>query len=234
MLRIAIVDDDPALREQIRGYLARFGREAQESLETRTFSLAESFLSGYQPVYDIVLMDIDMPGINGLEAAHRMRQLDERVVLLFVTNLAQYALRGYEVDATDFVVKPLTYETFAYKMGRAVRHLSRSPRPSLLLKTEDGSAAVPIDHIQYVEVQGHSVFYHTTRGLFRMRGSLKQTFESLHDPQFFICNKCYIVNLAYVTGVDGKCIEVGGDQIEVSRPKKKALMDALAAYHNQV
>ncbi len=233
MLRIAVVDDEQLIRAQLQQYLERFGKEHQERIEVEYFHFPELFLNNYKPVYDIVLMDIDMPGLNGIETARRMRKLDERVVLLFVTNLAQYALQGYEVDATDFVVKPLSYSKVEYKLLRAIRHLPPTNRPYLILKTEQGAATVSIDDVKYVEVQSHNVFYHTVKETYRIRGSLKQTIEELNDPQFFLCNKCYLVNLAYIDSVEGNSIVVDGEVIEVSRPKKKAMMDALAAYHNR-
>lgn len=233
MLRIAVVDDEKMILDRLEEYLTRYGILHEVQFDIRKFHFPELFLSDYKPVYDIVLMDIDMPGMNGLEAARRMRALDETVILLFVTNLAQYALHGYEVDATDFVVKPLSYDKFDYKMSRAIKHLARKERPYLLLKTEQGTATIGIDSVKYIEVQGHNIFYHTAQETYRVRGSLKQTMEELNDPQFFLCNKCYLVNLACVTAVNGNTVIADGEAIEVSRPKKKALMDALAAYHNR-
>lgn len=233
MKRIAIVDDDERVRNLLASYLARYSEEHCETFMPSVFAFPELFLTNYKPVYDIVLMDIDMPGMNGLEAARRLRELDERVVLLFITNLAQYAINGYEVQAADFVVKPVSYEKFEQKLTRALRFVPESTRPSLLIRTENGTVTVDIDDAKYIEVQGHYVFYHTPREVYRVRGSLKQTVEEINDEQFFVCDKCYIVNLAYVEAVNGNSVVVDGETVNVSRPKKKALMDALAAYHNR-
>lgn len=233
MRRVAIVDDDARIRDQLQSYFAQYSENHKEQFQLSVFSFAELFLTNYKPVYDIVMMDIDMPGMNGLEAAHRLRKLDERAVLLFVTNLAQYAINGYEVSATDFIVKPVSYRTFEYKLTRALKYVPEGGRPMLLLKTETGLATVAMDDVKYVEVEGHNVFYHTEKEVYRARGSLKQTEQELNDPQFFMCDKCCLVNLAYVEAVNGSMITVGGEELSVSRPKKKAFMDALAAYHNK-
>lgn len=233
MWRIAIVDDEERIREQLKAYFRRYESERKEQFQVSLFGFAELFLTNYKPEYDVILMDIDMPGMDGLKAAHRLRALDERAVLIFVTNLAQYAINGYEVSATDFVVKPVSYRTFDQKLTRALSRIPGNTRPSLLLKTETGIATVEMYDVKYIDVQGHNIFYHTAKETYRIRGSLKQAERELNDPSFFMCDKCCLVNLAYVEAVDGSTITVGGQELSVSRPKKKAFMDALAAYHNR-
>lgn len=233
MRRIAIVDDQAFIREQLRNYTERYRREAGEQFTLSTFENAELFLTNYRPEYDIVLMDIDMPGMDGLTAAHRLRAMDPSVVLMFVTNLAQYAIRGYEVSAVDFVVKPVNYDQFAYKLTRALKLTPSTERRKLLIRTEIGTVTLDRDDVTFVEVQGHNLFYHTDGTVYRVRGSLKQAEETFGELPFFTCNKCYIVNLAYVEEVRENVTVVAGEEIIVSRPKKKAFMEALAGFYNR-
>lgn len=233
MRRIAIVDDQASIREQLRNYTERYRREAGEQFTLSTFENAELFLTNYRPEYDIVLMDIDMPGMDGLTAAHRLRAMDPSVVLMFVTNLAQYAIRGYEVSAVDFVVKPVNYDQFAYKLTRALKLTPSTERRKMLIRTEMGTVTLDRDDVTFVEVQGHNLFYHTDGAAYRVRGSLKQAEETFGELPFFTCNKCYIVNLAYVEEVRENVTVVAGEEIIVSRPKKKAFMEALAGFYNR-
>lgn len=233
MRRIAIVDDDERIRNQLKEYLERYEQETGETFLVSEFGFAELFLTNYKPEYDIVFMDIDMPGMNGLSAAKRLRELDERVVLIFATNLAQYAINGYEVAATDFIVKPFRYDKFSQKLGRALKFVPESTRPTLLIRTESATVTVELDDVIYVEVNGHNVFYHTAKDVYRVRGSLKQAEEELNDSKFFVCDKSCMVNLDYVEEISGNMITVAGQKLCVSRSKRKPLMDALAAHHNR-
>lgn len=230
--KIAVVDDQAAVQRTMQDYFRRYTQEKGEQFQLFFFENAERFLERYRPVYDVVLMDIDMPGMNGMDAAHRLRNLDESVVLMFVTNLAQYAIKGYEVSAVDFVVKPVTYSKFAFKLNRALKLVPSKERPTVLIRTELGTITLEQDRITYVEVQGHNLFYHTDKNVYTMRGSLRHAEEELDADKFFLLHKCYIVNLAYVEEVNGFTVVVAGEEITVSRPKKKAFMEALAAYHN--
>ena len=216
----------------MQSYFERYQQEHQQQFRLSLFGNAELFLNQYKPVYDVVLMDIDMPGMNGMAAARRLRKLDEQVVLMFVTNLAQYAINGYEVSAVDYVIKPLDYAKFEFKLTRALSMAPPKNKQMVFVRTEDGIVSVDQEDVTYVEVQGHSLFYHTVSETYRVRGSLKQAEADFMPPRFFTCNKCYIINLSYVEEVKNNVAVVAGEEVMISRPKKKAFMDALAAYYN--
>ena len=121
MLRCAIVEDSPRELEHLKECLARYSAERDIPLETTVFGDAASFLEHYRADYDIVFMDIELPGINGMEAAHRLREIDRQVILIFVTNMAQFAVKGYEVDALDYIIKPAQYGPLSIKLDRAAQ-----------------------------------------------------------------------------------------------------------------
>lgn len=130
MWNVAIVEDEAESSELLRAFLERFEKEAKVSLSVSSFADGMDFISDYTPKYDLVLLDIDMPHLNGLAAAKKLRKMDDDVLIVFVTNLAQYAIRGYEVEALDFLVKPVDYTAFAAMMHKAQRylHAQRSKR----------------------------------------------------------------------------------------------------------
>ena len=123
MVKIAIIEDSQIDREALKRTLQRFSTREGLEIVVDEFESAVQFFMKYQPVYDLIFMDIDMPQMNGMEAAQRLRRLDKRVLLVFVTNMAQYAIKGYEVDAIDFILKPIDEYSFALKLQRVLARL---------------------------------------------------------------------------------------------------------------
>ena len=150
MIQIAIADDDAVFLAKIEKYVRKYQEENNTDIQLTTFSDAKELIEGYHPVYDIVILDIEMPGMNGMEAAEKIRQTDENVVLMFITNMIQYAIRGYSVGALDFVMKPVNYYTFSLKLTRAIGRIQKNGK-EILLKLQDSVKKVPVDAIYYVE-----------------------------------------------------------------------------------
>ena len=112
MIRVAIVEDEDIAARQLEQCLQQYESGHDIRFSSCRFRDALEFLEQYQPLYDLIFMDIGMPGLDGMEAAVRLRAMDSVTPLIFVTSMVQYAVRGYEVDALDFVVKPVRYPTF--------------------------------------------------------------------------------------------------------------------------
>ena len=227
---IAVVEDSPADTKTIQTLLDRYAGDHNVHFDMKFFSDSSSFLSDYQPIYDLVLMDINLPGLNGLEAATRMRRLDQSVVLLFITSLARYAANGYEVDATDFIVKPVSYPNFEAKLRRALSRCNHSSGQDFLIPTSDGIYRIAPSRIKYIETAGHTLIYHTTEGVIRSAGLLKDVEKKLDSRQFVRCNRCYLINLAYAKVIENQILIIDGNQLPISRPRYKAFLAALNDY----
>lgn len=227
---IALVEDSPAEAEMMQEYFRRYAADNELSIEVKWFSEGEKFLIGYQPIYDLVLMDINLPALNGLDTAARLRRLDQSVALIFITSMARYAIRGYEVDAMDFLLKPIAYPHFSARIQRALRKRQQETSQVLLINISDGVYRISASRIKYVEVTDHSLIYHTTEGDLNTYGKLKDVEAKLDSTQFIRCNRCYLVNLAFVRAVRGNILVVDGDELQISRPKRNAVMEALNNY----
>ena len=156
MYRVLIVEDTPAEADLMRALLCRYSAEKGVELSATVLTSALEFIESRRAA-DLVLMDIDMPGINGMEAAEVFRTYDTETPLIFVTNLAKYAVRGYSVDALDFVVKPVEYPDLAMRLDRAVRVMERNAGATLALPTVDGVRVVACRDVLYVDLLRHDV-----------------------------------------------------------------------------
>lgn len=228
--RVAVVEDKQAEFELLTAYFSRYTQEKGEQFELDHFSSGEEFLQKYRPVYDLVFMDIGLPKANGMETAVRLRELDRLVTLIFVTNMAQFAVQGYEVDAFDFVVKPVSYPNFSLKLQRALNRLAARQDEELIITLSDQISRVSTARIKYIEISGHRMIYHTTDGDLTAYGNLKEVEAGLNHRVFVRCNSCYLVNLSYVKAIRGHVAVVDTDELQISRPKRKAFIQALNDY----
>ena len=227
---IAIVEDLEETADKLKVYFARFGKDHGVEFNISTFTSAEALLSFYRPVYDLVLMDIQLPGMNGMDAAFRLRKSDPLVTLIFVTNMAQFAVKGYEVNAFDFVVKPVAYPMFELKIQRALNKLRNQTDQQIMLTLSDRAVRIASSQIKYIEVSAHRLVYHTTEGDYSVYGTLKSVEAKLNPKVFARCNSCYLVNLDHVQSVDGYTAVVGGDALQISRARRKSFVEQLSQY----
>lgn len=233
MIRVAIVEDTQRDSDQLVSFLEQYSREKGTEFSISTFPNAIQFLQQYRGEYDMIFMDIDMPVLNGMNAAQSLREIDPSVMLIFVTALARYAVNGYEVNAFDFIVKPIQYNLFAAKMTRAVKRLAAAVRKKLLIRSGDKSVRVYVDEILYVEILGHNLTFHTERQSVSTRGSLKDAMEALEGDDFALCNKSCFANLHHVEMIDGdEAVMDNGDRLQISRPRKTEFMQQIADYYS--
>lgn len=229
MIRIALVDDEAQHKTALEKHLAAFFR-GKEAYQCVSFSDALELLDDYDFSYDIIFLDIDMKLSNGMEAAKRLRKIDGRVALIFETQLAQYAVEGYLVDAVGYLVKPIEYYTLSLVMTKALSALQKSRQTKkIIVMEEDRKTIVDAADIRYIEVLNHMLIHHTVHGEYRDWNTLNQREKELTPFSFFRCHRCYLVNLRQVTGIDTARDQVllGDTRLPVSRGKKAALMDAL-------
>ncbi|MFA6829688.1 MAG: LytTR family DNA-binding domain-containing protein [Bacilli bacterium] len=231
IIKVAIIEDDSVAYENLKSNLVRYGKENNREIIIKYFPDGLKFLSDYKPDYDLVFLDINLPFMDGMTVAKKMRSYDPKVGLIFVTDLAQFAIKGYEVDAYDFIVKPVVYDHLAHKLSRFCEGLEKlNSEPRITLKIDDGFIALTASSIKFVEILDHRLYYHTDKGVFNAYGSLSDIEKILPADAFVRCNHCYLVNLKFVTGIDKFEASIGEDKLQISHPKKKAFLDAFTNY----
>ena len=137
MIHIAIVDDEQKQRDLLCGYLERYRQESGRQLRVTAFADAETFLQGYQPDFDIIFMDIQLPDRDGMTLSKKLRETNRTVILIFVTNMVQMAVEGYSVDAMDFIVKPVNYYRMAAALDKACLQLEQKQGVTLTIRTKN-------------------------------------------------------------------------------------------------
>ena len=232
MHRILIIEDSDeaanTLQSHIDRYAAETGIECSVTRKISAFDLA----GGDEAHYDLIFLDIELPGINGMEAAEAMREHDPETPIIFVTNLAQYAVHGYAVDALDFVVKPVEYYDFKLRMDKAMRKIWRTEQRSLSIPTDSGFRVVAVTDIAYIDVANHDLAYHLANGeTIIVRGTLSKTESSLDGTTFVrISNNC-LANMAHIKEIKGTDIHMAnGDVIYFSRSRRKPALETIARY----
>ncbi len=230
MIKIALVEDEENNLKEITSYLEKYSLEYNIALKVETFTSAVTFLKQYENNFDIVLMDIGLPDLDGMSAIKKLREIDSSVLVIFVTNLAQYAVNGYEVGAFDFIVKPVSYYNIVLKLNRALERIESRTEKRIWVSTRSEKKLVLASRIKYVEVIKHRLIYHTLDGDISAIGSLKSVCDELSNLPFALCNQCYLVNLHYVTGIDGYNCHLGKEVLQISLPKKNSFIRALNNY----
>lgn len=231
MINVAIVEDEVSEADLLASYLERFSETSEEKFNLFRFTDPVVFLTKYTGKFDIIFLDINMPYMNGMEAAKKLRAIDADVAIVFVTNMAKYAVNGYEVNAFDFLVKPVVYTNFVLKMRRILDYLNGRKDKKISVTTREGVACLSVAQLMYAEVMNHKLIYHLQGGREVVAyGQLKKVEEMLRPFGFARCNSCYLVNLRHVKSVRDFTVVVGEDSLSVSHAKKRDFLQALADY----
>lgn len=230
--KVAIVEDETSSFRRLEESLRLYEDSRKDvQFNITAFQDGDSFLSSGKNHFDIVFMDIDLPGMSGMECAARLRKTDTVVTLIFVTGLAQYAVQGYNVSALDYIVKPVTYKNFAVKMERALGRINMSRNKCVVIMGNE-LYRVATDDIIYIEIQAHRLTFHLINGQTILGwGVLKKLADELKDYGFGCCSSCFLLNFKYVISLNSTAVKmIDGSEFTVTRRRKEPFMAAFSQY----
>lgn len=231
MTRIAIVEDRDKDRQLLHGHLQQYAGEHNIDITIEIFSDGEDISVDYACQFDIIFMDIMMEFVDGMSAAEEIRKRDDKVIIIFTTTMTDYAVRGYQVAAFDYLLKPVTYYAFARSFERALAKLPDSDEPKfIVLSLANGKQKVELKDIYWIESHMHYLTFSTKKGEFRTYMRMKDIEQTLSGCGFFRINKGIIVNLKYVEAVSEDDCMVKETSLPVSRRKKAEFMEALNTF----
>lgn len=230
MIRIAIVDDEESAISELRVLIDKFFESEKIEYFVDSYKSSIDFIEEYRPC-DIVFMDIEMPEYNGMKTAEKLRKIDKNVILVFVTNFTKYAMKGYSVNAMDYLLKPIRSSRFFALMKKIMIELQKGTAGTILLGNKDEKKVVKLDAIMYVSIREHLVTYYLVEEKIEEWGSLKKI-EKLFPEEIFVrCDYNCIVNLKYIALINkGSLILRNNTELRISGRRRKKLEEKLIEY----
>ncbi len=228
-LKVAIIDDNENDSNLLKESILRFNEEFKDDFDVNvvTFNRGINFIEPFDDTYNAVFLDIDMPVMNGLETAKKIRELGSEMNILFVTNYASLAIDGYGVGALDFVVKPVKYGDVKKALQKVIGKIqSESNEEKIVIRVKSGYRTIKVNSIKYIEVNTHDVFYYTTTETYKTREALKDIEKNINNPNFVKCSSSFLINLDYVDAIDKDDVRIDGKRIKIARTRKKDFLNA--------
>lgn len=230
-MRIGIVEDELEAAKNLQDAITKWGQETKTIVTMTVYGTGEEFLAAYKKQFDLIYLDIQMPGISGLETAEKLRELDSKVFLIFLTNMAQFAIDGYKYSAQDYFVKPFSYYALKMRMDRIRETLLRNQDVNVVIPMTSGMVNISAKKLFYIESDGHDTIFHTANGTYTTRDkSMKQLEKELYPYNFRRCNVSYLVNLKHCAGIHENDLFIAGDVLAISRAKRKQFMYEMSQY----
>lgn len=229
----AIIDDEKYFADELYSVIRKYMDGIKEDFVADFYSDGLSFINNRNKDYDIIFLDVKMPIMNGMETAEKFREMNKTAILIFVTNFERFALKGYKVDAMDYVIKPIDYAQFSTVLEKALGKARMRKGSQIILNTSQGIIRIPSMDIIYLESMKHHIIFHTLQGVFDCWSTLKKYEGMLPKDQFVRANNGYLVNLQFVSEIKSDSIIVNKKELFFSRGRKKGFIEAITKCTNR-
>lgn len=232
MIKIAIVEDEIKYQKQISDYLNEYAKKRDYEFSITIFNNGLDFVEKYSSIYDVAFIDIELPLMNGMDAAKRIRETDKNVEIIFSTRLSNYAVEGYLVEAFDYVLKPLNYNSLEIKLDRLLNKINNKKEKYYIINIKTNEfVKLPHSSILYFESFNHYVSIVTSEGEFQIRDKITNIINALNSKSFAQCGKSYLVNLKHISYIcDNNVGMVNGTVLPISRAYNKQFKNIFTTY----
>ena len=236
MLTIAICDDNKNSRDTIKQFAASFCTKNSQRFSVLGFDCGEDLVDKCPPSLDLLFLDIQMGGMNGIDTARVLRESHPDLCIIFITNLPQYALKSYEVRPFGFMTKPISYDDWQFEVNLAMKYISRNEAHRIVFKCKnsDMKKIISTRDLLFLESKNHDILAHTADGTEDVfLGSLNEMEEELGQYGFIRCHQSFLVNARGIKSFDTRIEMEDGSFIPISRNRRKQFMSDLAAFVGQ-
>ena len=235
MVKLAFCDDDSSVLNELKILIEDYQKKFNKKIEYNTFGSPLELLAEIErgTRFDIVFLDILMPGESGIDAAAEIKEYDENVKIIFLTSSAEYALQSYSVGAFFYQLKPICMESFFRLIDSVLSACEKEHSKSLILRCKNGITRVYLKNIEFCEIIHRTLFIHLNDGkVLESIGSLDELYEQIKSSGGFIrTHRSFIVNLDYVQNISYKAVTMSSlTQIPIPRGKYQEIKDAFLEY----
>ncbi|MEE0451426.1 LytR/AlgR family response regulator transcription factor [Peptacetobacter sp.] len=225
MVNIVICENDKNDQEFVKDKVVEILDDLDIEYEIKVYNSGDDLLEGYDKYTDIILLDIQMDGLDGMETARKIREFDDNVEIIFITSFVEYALEGYEVNAYRYLLKPVKDENLMTSLINCLNDRNFVKR-SIVIKEGDTRIKISLKDIMYIEVQGNDITVHTLKDTYRTKGTMSNFETEINSDMFVRCHKSYLVNLEYIKSIKRyTSILVNDEEVPLSRNKYKEIKD---------
>ena len=234
MIYIAICDDEKHMSAHIRSCVSDFFRKKNRETSLRMFSSGEELLS-YNGQIDILFLDIQMKGMDGMETARKLRADQFRGFLVFITVLKEMVFQSFEVQAYDYLVKPVDNKQFEKTMDRLYASMQNASEDSLLVQKGYEGRIIPKDEIVFCEIIDRKIYLNLASGDVVDYYERIENLEAKLDKHFYRCHRSYLINLKHLKGYkNGTACMDNGKKIPVSRLRSKEFSGVVLQYMKNI
>lgn len=231
MNHIAIIEDELETAHQYHDLLESYLHQRQRCAVIDLYPQGKTFLESFRKQYDLLLMDIQMDEMDGIETARYVRKQDPEVCLIFITSMEQFAIQGYQVEAFRYLLKPLNPEELFSALDKAYARIDKAAPQRILIRTLEGETQLEVNQIEYAEIRQRQLWIHCGIQLYRCNMTLNRFEELLNNPDFFRCHEGYLIHMKHVHRFGKQEVIMNSEAvIPVSRMKKNDFLATFARY----
>lgn len=225
MIKIAICEDEKDQQELLKAHIEKIFKGISIKYSLYVFNSGEELLENYPKDIDIVLLDIQMGQINGMDTARKIRLLDNKVEIIFITSLIEYALEGYEVRAYRYLIKPVKYENLKENIINCIKEVDIKNK-YIIVKEQGSQIKIDINEITYIEVQKEIITIHTLNKVYKIKGTMNNIEKEINCSRFCRCHKSYLINLEHINSIKQYVAMLeNSEEVPISRHRFKETKD---------